>query len=107
MRAGGDRMKQVTMEEFHEKIQSGETMNILDVRPKERYDEGHVPGAKHFPLSKIDDNLDQINKSETYYMICQQGKGSYKATQILTEKGYDAINVEKGTKDYPGELVSE
>lgn len=97
-------MKQVTVEEFHNLVQSDQDLNILDVRPKELYDQGHVPGAVHFPLSQIEDNLDKLDKDKAYYVICHDGKGSKKGTELLTENGFDATNVEKGVPDYPGEL---
>ncbi|MCZ0717430.1 rhodanese-like domain-containing protein [Aerococcus kribbianus] len=97
-------MKQVTVEEFHQIVQDGQAPNILDVRPKELYDKGHVPGAVHFPLSEIEDNLDKLDKDKAYYVICHDGKGSKQGTKILDQHGFDATNVEKGVPDYPGEL---
>lgn len=97
-------MKQVTIEEIHGIVQNEDELNIIDVRPRDLYEEGHVPGAVHMPLSEIEDNLDKFDKDKHYYAICNDGKGSKKATEILTEHGYNVTNVEKGVPDYPGEL---
>ncbi|AMB95124.1 MULTISPECIES: rhodanese-like domain-containing protein [Aerococcus] len=97
-------MKEVTIEEFHKIVENEDDLNILDVRPRELYEEGHVPGAKHFPLSQIEDHLDELDKDKHYYAICHDGKGSKKASEILDENGFDVTNVEKGVPDYPGEL---
>ncbi|AXY26159.1 rhodanese [Suicoccus acidiformans] len=97
-------MKQVTVEEFQQLVEGDRDLNILDVRPKDLYDKGHVPGAVHFPLNDIEDNLDELDKNKSYYAICHDGKGSKKATEILTKHGFDVTNVEKGVPDYKGEL---
>lgn len=100
-------MKEVTVEEFHQIVQNEGVLNIIDVRPKELYDEGHVPGAVHLPLSELEDNLDELDKDAHYYTICHDGVGSKKAAELLDDHGFDVTNVEKGVPDYPGELVSE
>ncbi|AMB93673.1 rhodanese-like domain-containing protein [Aerococcus sanguinicola] len=97
-------MNQVTIEEFYDIVKADGSVNILDVRPRELYEEGHVPGAVHFPLSEIEDHLDDLDKDQVYYVICHDGKGSKKGTEILDKNGFNAINVEKGVPDYPGEL---
>lgn len=100
-------MKEVTIEEFQTIVENEEDINIIDVRPRELYEEGHVPGAVHFPLSEIEGNLDKFDKNDHYYAICNDGNGSKKATEILTDHGYDVTNVEKGVPDYPGKLETE
>lgn len=97
-------MKEVSVEKFHEIVENENGLNILDVRPQELYEEGHVPGAVHFPLSQIEDRLDELDKDKPYYTICHDGVGSKKAAEILDKHGFDVTNVEKGVPDYPGKL---
>ena len=97
-------MKEVTIEKFHDIVKQKDDLHILDVRPKDLYDEGHVPGAVHMPLSKLEDHLAELDKNAHYYTICHDGVGSKKAAEILTNNGYQVTNVEKGVPDYPGKL---
>ncbi len=97
-------MKQIHIDELYSLVENKEDLNVIDVRPEELYKEGHVPGAVHMPLSTLEDNLDELDKSKTYHLICHDGKGSKKATQILLDNGFDAVNVEQGTPEYPGQL---
>ena len=97
-------MKNISIKDFQEVVESGQDINVVDVRPRELYEAGHIPGAKHIPLSTVEDNLDQFNKNEHYYMICHDGKGSAKATEILTKEGFDVTNVEEGVPAYGGDL---
>ncbi|AMB98743.1 rhodanese [Aerococcus urinaehominis] len=97
-------MKQVTIEEFQSIVENQDDLHILDVRPKDLYEAGHVPGAVHLPLSQLEDSLDELDKDTHYYTICHDGVGSKKAATILDENGFDVTNVEKGVPDYQGEL---
>lgn len=99
-------MREVTMNEFYTIVENERDINVIDVRPQKLYKEGHVPGAVQIPLSKLEDNLDKLNKYKHYYIICHDGQGSKKATELLTDLGYKATNVEKGVPAYPGELES-
>ncbi|KAA9239804.1 MULTISPECIES: rhodanese-like domain-containing protein [Aerococcus] len=85
-------------------IENGEEPNVLDVRDQAAYQAGHVPGAKHFPLSQIQENMDELDKDKHYYAICNSGRTSKQASQILSMHGFDVTNVEKGTLGYPGSL---
>lgn len=98
-------MKDVSVETFHEMVENENGLNILDVRPQELYEKGHVPGAVHFPLPQIEDRLDELDKDKTYYTICQTGVSSKKAANILDRHGFAVTNVEKGVSNYPGKLA--
>ena len=38
----------------------GKAVFLLDVRPKDVYDQGHLPGAFSFPLMEFDEGLDKL-----------------------------------------------
>ena len=98
-----DRMmtKAISISKFSELYKSNEHLNILDVREDFEYEKGHIPGAKSKPLSTFPVELD---KEKTYYVICQSGGRSAGACQMLTQKGYDVINVEGGMSAWRGEM---
>lgn len=97
-------MKQIHIDELKSLVENKDDVNVIDVRPKEYYDAGHVPGAVHIPLSTLEDNLDSLDKDQTYHVICHDGVFSEKGTKILDDNGFDAVNIEQGTPEYAGEL---
>ncbi len=97
-------MEKIDIKDFEKLVDSDYVLNIIDVRPRELYDEGHVPGAMHIPLSELEGRLDQLNKDEEYYTICHDGKGAKKAAELLDENDFEVTRVEQGVPDYPGEL---
>lgn len=49
------------------------------------------------------DKLDQFNgdRRQTYYVICQSGMRSKRASKQLAKKGYQVFNVLGGMNHYP------
>lgn len=43
-------------------IEKGRSITVIDVRSKERYDAGHVPGALHIPVETIQTELPDLPK---------------------------------------------
>lgn len=71
---------------------------FIDVRTPEEYAAGHADRARNIPLDTISANLDQLEKNEPVYLICQTGNRSKKAAIILNEAGFNnVINITGGT----------
>lgn len=98
-------MEKIDIKELAELVESGdEKLNVIDVRPADLYNDGHVPGAEHMPLSEIEDNLNNLDKDQHYYTICHDGKGAKKAAELLDDNGFNVTRVIQGTPEYPGKL---
>ena len=71
---------------------------FIDVRTPAEYADGHADRAVNIPLATFADNLDRIEKNEPVYLICNSGRQSTEAGQILAENGYQWVfSVEGGT----------
>lgn len=66
---------------------------IIDVRPAASAAKLPVPGAKNIPLPQLRQRLDEIDKSQPVFTICQMGKTSYFAARILANHGFDARSI--------------
>ena len=64
---------------------------ILDVRKPGEFAAEHLEPAKHFPLDYINNNMSQIDRSQTYYLHCQSGNRSTIASSILKARGFHNI----------------
>lgn len=100
-------MEEIDIKDLAQKIESGgEKINIIDVRPADYYAQGHIPNANHIPLSELENRLDELDKNEHYYTICQDGKGAKKSAELLDKQGFKVTRVTQGMPDYPGETVT-
>lgn len=72
-------------------------VSVLDVREMDEYVDGHVPGAKHIPLSMIPARNNEVDKSEALYVICEAGGRSAQACAFLEQQGFAVVNIAGGT----------
>jgi len=66
---------------------------IIDVRPAATAAKKPVPGAKNIPLGELRGRLDEIDRTQPVFTICQMGKTSYFAARILANHGFDARSI--------------
>jgi rhodanese-related sulfurtransferase len=70
---------------------------FIDVRTKEEYAAGHAYRARNIPLDELRSSLDKLERNEPVYLICQSGRRSKQAAEILVESGFSqAISIEGG-----------
>lgn len=88
-------MKTITVEQLAQR--SGTP--LIDVRERDEYAAGHVPGAVNLPMSEIGNRLDELPDG-AFDVICQAGGRSARVVEALESRGYDATNVEGGTGEW-------
>jgi len=66
---------------------------IVDVRPAATAARQPVPGAINIPLMQLRDRLEELDRSQPVYTICQMGKTSYFAARILANHGFTAHSI--------------
>jgi NADPH-dependent 2,4-dienoyl-CoA reductase/sulfur reductase-like enzyme len=66
---------------------------IVDVRPAATARKQPVPGAVNIPLGELRDRLDELDRAQPVFTICQMGKTSYFAARILANRGFDARSI--------------
>lgn len=77
-------------------------VTVLDVRPPEEYQAGHLPGAVNIPLSKLEGRLSKLPKSKEVIAYC---RGPYcvlafEAVKLLRSRGFKARRLETGLPEW-------
>lgn len=70
---------------------------LVDVRPREQFEQGHIPGAVNIPWDEIDQNSVQPGS----YIYCRSGRKSGFAKEILAQQGIAVTNI-GGMEYYTG-----
>ena len=96
-------MKNITVEELKQRIDSGEKINLIDCREPHEYEEANL-GGKLVPLGKIQtmqvEDIEDL-KDEPVIVHCRSGKRSMMACMVLDQLGFkDTYNVEGGILDW-------
>jgi hydroxyacylglutathione hydrolase len=88
--------KQVDVEEAYQAVQSEESA-LVDVRNDSEWTDGHAPEAIHAFLGNIEENLDDLPKNKTLYVLCGSGVRSAIAVSVLQKHGFDhVVNIKGG-----------
>ena len=72
---------------------------ILDVRSPSEFggELGHLEGSTLIPLDELRERLDDVPRDRPVVAVCQSGKRSAKAAEILLQAGYERVaNVSGG-----------
>lgn len=84
---------------------SKENLNIVDVRELDEWESGHIPGAKHVPLSEFGDHIDKIDATVETIIVCRSGGRSERACEYLAQSGYNVVNMLGGMNAWRGNIV--
>lgn len=74
---------------------------VLDVRDDAEFASGHIVDAKHIPLAKLAERLNELNKYKDKPILvnCQRGMRSAKACDILRKAEFKQVNNLQGGLD--------
>ena len=91
---------EISPQEAAAKLQSGGAV-IIDVRDKDEWDEGHIPGAMHMSRGTIELDIEGKVPAPNAMIICHCGGGGRGAlaTESLQKMGYKNVrNMSGGFK---------
>ena len=94
-------LEPVDNEELVRRVRAGE-VTVIDVRPREEYVAGHIPGAISVPLADLPKRLRDLRKRHDIVAYC---RGPYcvmslDAVDLLRRKGFRAQRLEHGVVEW-------
>ena len=78
-------LARISPQEVH---QAGAGVQIVDVRGKNEYAEGHIAGALHIPLGYLPAHLDDLPRDRLIVLQCETGIRSQIAASLLQKSGF-------------------
>jgi len=101
--------KNIKVDEF-EKMRTGKTIVILDVRTESEFKDGHIPGAVNVDVNAHDflKKMEAMDKSKTYLVHCAAGRRSVTACEKLAKLNFPKLfNLEGGYRAWAKEAVPD
>jgi rhodanese-related sulfurtransferase len=97
----------ITAEDVQKKIAAKENILLLDVRTEEEFSEGHLANATLIPLQELNERTNELEqfKEKEIIVYCRSGNRSKTATTLLKTKGFRAMNMEGGIRQWNGTIV--
>lgn len=77
-----------------------EKSTLLDIRTVQEYENGFIPGSVNIPLDSLRSRIDELDPAKKIYVICQVGLRGHVACRILTQMGFDCLNLSGGYRLY-------
>lgn len=98
---GQDQFEPVSLRELRRLLREGE-VTVVDVRPPEEFEAGHIPGAISLPVSGIRKRLGEFSKRSEIIAYCRGRYCVYalEAVTVLRRHGYRARRAESGLPEW-------
>jgi rhodanese-related sulfurtransferase/biotin operon repressor len=100
--SGRDQLEPVTREELARRLQDGDPLVVLDVRPAAEHAAGHLPGAMSIPVGELRRRLAELPADREIVAYC---RGPYcafahEAVALLRQEGFSAWRLEDGLPEW-------
>ena len=73
---------------------------LLDVRDRNEFEAGHIPGATNLPLNELRGRCGELPADRELWLYCGVGQRAYYATRTLLQKGFNAKNLPGGYRTF-------
>ena len=81
-------MQEITATELKELLDSGEDVQLIDVRQPDENSFARIEGAKLIPLGEIVRRMDELDSARETIIHCKAGGRSAQAIEALTRAGF-------------------
>ena len=88
--------KSVTMlneQDFATAMRKGQ---LIDVRKKDDFEQGHINGSRNIPLATLSRSMSKLRGDQAIYLVCADGKQSTRAATLLQSKNFTTIYALEG-----------
>ena len=98
---GKDKLEPIAREELLERVNNN-LVTVIDVRPVEEFNAGHVPGAINVPLVDLHKHLDKLGNKKEIVAYCRGPHCvlAFDAVSELRKKGLAARRMEDGVPEW-------
>ena len=96
-----DELEPVSRIELLDRLRAG-TATVLDVRPEDEFQQGHLPGALNIPLAQLERRLAELPPDREIVAYCRGAWCvlSFEAVAALRQRGYRARRLEDGFPEW-------
>jgi rhodanese-related sulfurtransferase/predicted transcriptional regulator len=96
-----DSLEAISRDELARRLRDGDLV-VLDVRPVEEYEAGHIAGARSVPIAELRRHLKAIPKGAEVVAYCRGPYCVYadEAVRELSRRGYPARRLEDGYPEW-------
>jgi rhodanese-related sulfurtransferase len=91
---------EITAAELHARIEDGDDVQVIDVRPERMFRRGHIPGAENVPFTRFARAVADREWSEDIVVVCPIGESSLQAARLL--EAYEGVAEDASVSNLAG-----
>lgn len=84
-------VREIQPSQLAERLEGGESLEIIDVREPYEWEIGHIPGARLVPLDRIAAEIPRLDKRRETILYCKVGVRSMYAARQLSDAGVSEV----------------
>jgi adenylyltransferase/sulfurtransferase len=81
-------MPEITATELKQRLDSGDPIQIVDVREPNEYQFARLPNSIHIPLGQVVSRMSEIDPARETVVHCKMGGRSARAIEALKRAGF-------------------
>jgi adenylyltransferase/sulfurtransferase len=92
-------VREETAQETAERLRGAQRPAVIDVRERDEYEQGYIPGAIHVPRGNLETRIERavLDRATPIVIYCASGVRSVYAAKTLGEMGYtDVVSMSGG-----------
>lgn len=102
-------VEEIAPQALKDRIDSGDAVQVVDIRLPEEFEEGHIPGAENIPFPEFARAVDGHEWGDDIVVVCPMGESSLQAARLLeayegVEADATVANLEGGYQEWDYEL---
>ena len=74
---------EISVAELSALIESGDDVEVVDIRPPETFSRGHIPGSRNIPFAELPNRVEELNGADRVVTVCPHGKASVQAARLV------------------------
>lgn len=90
----------ITARELSDKIESGQSVTVIDVRTTSEYRSGHVAGSISIPMDEIESRLEDIPNADQIVLTCHSGTRAQMTNDLLGDRLDNVVCLEGGIESW-------
>jgi len=82
----------ITVQELHDRLGQNPPPLLVDVRELDEWDFCRIEGARHLPMSEIQQRVDELDPGQETVVFCHHGVRSRTVAVFLMDKGFSRVS---------------
>ena len=99
-------MQEITATDLKRRLDTGEDIQIIDVREPNEVAIGRIPNSVHIPLGQVLNRMSEIDENRETVVHCKMGGRSARAIEALQRSGFkgNLMNLKGGILAWSDEV---